>query len=70
MNITRISVYRKNLTYARDRGNTTDLHSYNNESTGTPAPRIENGKLYASDRPGPGVKPDYDSLGGPVAVYA
>ncbi len=49
--------------------NTTDLHSYNSESTGTPAPRTENGKLYASDQPGLGVKPDYDSLGDPVAVY-
>lgn len=49
--------------------NTTDLHSYNLETTGLPAPRTEGGKLYASDTPGLGVEPDYDSLGEPVAVY-
>ena len=49
--------------------NTTDLHSYNNESTGIPAPKVAEGKLFASDQPGLGVEPDLDSLGDPVAVY-
>jgi L-alanine-DL-glutamate epimerase-like enolase superfamily enzyme len=50
--------------------NTCDLHSYNVETTGTPAPRTEGGRLYAADTPGHGVEPDYDSLGDPLAVYA
>jgi L-alanine-DL-glutamate epimerase-like enolase superfamily enzyme len=49
--------------------NTTDLHSYNVESTGKPAPVTRDGKLFASDQPGLGVEPDFDSLGEPVAVY-
>ncbi|MBS7691961.1 mandelate racemase/muconate lactonizing enzyme family protein [Pseudomonas lalucatii] len=49
--------------------NTTDLHSYNNERTGQPAPRVADGKLYASDTPGLGVEADLESLGPPVAVY-
>lgn len=49
--------------------NTTDLHSYNVEPTGTPGPRTEGGKLYASNQPGLGVEPDFVSLGNPVAVY-
>lgn len=49
--------------------NTTDLNNYNTEATGKPGPETRNGKLYASDAPGLGVEPDYDSLGDPVAVY-
>ena len=49
--------------------NTTDLHSYNVERTGVPAPVTQSGKLYASDSPGLGVEPDFESLGKPVAVY-
>jgi L-alanine-DL-glutamate epimerase-like enolase superfamily enzyme len=49
--------------------NTTDLHNYNMESTGTPGPETREGKLYASDSPGLGVEPDFDSLGDPVAIY-
>ena len=49
---------------------TTDLHSYNLEPTGMPGPRTEDGKLYASNSPGLGVTPDFDSLGQPVSVYA
>ncbi|PSM16371.1 mandelate racemase/muconate lactonizing enzyme family protein [Nitratireductor sp. StC3] len=49
--------------------NTTDLHNYNNERTGTPLPPTRNGRLYAPDAPGLGVEPDFDSLGEPVAVY-
>ena len=49
--------------------NTTDLHNYNIESTGTPGPETRDGKLFAADTPGLGVEPDYDSLGDPVAVY-
>lgn len=48
---------------------TADLHRYNLESTGKPAPRIADGRIYASDAPGLGVTPDYDSLGDPVAIY-
>ena len=49
--------------------NTTDLHNYNVETTGTPGPDTLGGKLFASDAPGLGVEPDFDSLGDPVAVY-
>ena len=68
MKIVRISVFRKQLHYARGayiwgRGNV------NVETTGKPPPRTENGLLYASDLPGHGVEPDYDSLGDAVAVY-
>ncbi len=48
---------------------TADLHRYNLESTGKPAPHVADGRLYAADTPGLGVEPDYDSLGDPVAVY-
>ncbi len=49
--------------------NTTDLHNYNTRSTGTPAPRTANGRLFASDTPGLGVTPDFESLGDPVAIH-
>lgn len=49
--------------------NTTDLHNYNVEHTGKPAPETRDGKLYASDEPGLGVEPDLDELGDPVAIY-
>ena len=49
--------------------NTTDLHSYNIETTGKPGPETANGKLYASNEPGLGVEPDFGSLGQPIAVY-
>jgi L-alanine-DL-glutamate epimerase-like enolase superfamily enzyme len=49
--------------------NTTDLHNYNIESTGVLGPETRDGKLFASDAPGLGVEPDFDSLGDPVAVY-
>ena len=49
--------------------NTTDLHNYNIESTGYPGPKTEDGKLFASDNPGLGVEPDFNSLGDPVAIY-
>lgn len=49
--------------------NTTDLHAYNTESTGSPAPPTSNGRLYCQNTPGLGVAPDFDSLGDPVAVY-
>ncbi len=49
--------------------NTTDLHNYNVESTGVPGPETGDGNLYASDSPGLGVEPDFDSLGDPVAIY-
>jgi len=49
--------------------NTTDLHKYNVERTGIPGPETREGKLFASDSPGLGVEPDFDSLGDPVAIY-
>lgn len=50
--------------------NTTDLMTYNTRSTGIGGPEARNGKLYASDTPGLGVVPDFESLGAPVAEYA
>ncbi len=49
--------------------NSTDLHNYNTRSTGLGGPTTKAGRLYASDTPGLGVTPDYDSLGAPVAFY-
>jgi len=49
--------------------NTTDLMNYNTRSTGIGGPVSRNGKLYASDTPGLGVTPDFESLGVPVAEY-
>lgn len=49
--------------------NSTDLHNYNSRSTGIGGPSVRDGKLFASDAPGLGVAPDYDSLGDPVAIY-
>ena len=49
--------------------NTTDLHAYNKESTGSPAPPTSDGRLYCHNTPGLGVEPDFKSLGDPVAVY-
>ncbi len=50
--------------------NTTDLMNYNTRSTGIGGAVSRNGKLYASDAPGLGVTPDFESLGIPVAEYA
>ena len=49
--------------------NTTDPMNYNTRSTGLIGPLAEDGKLYATDTPGLGVAPDFDSLGDPVADY-
>ncbi|MEM6887389.1 MAG: mandelate racemase/muconate lactonizing enzyme family protein [Pseudomonadota bacterium] len=49
--------------------NTTDLMNYNTRSTGIGGPEAANGKLYATDTPGLGVTPDFESLGAPVAEY-
>jgi L-alanine-DL-glutamate epimerase-like enolase superfamily enzyme len=49
--------------------NSTDLHHYNTRSTGIGGPIVKDGKLYATDEPGLGVEPDYDSLGDPVVVF-
>ena len=46
--------------------NTTDLMNYNTRSTGIGGPTTRDGKLYASDTPGLGVTPDFESLGTPV----
>lgn len=49
--------------------NSTDLMNYNTRSTGIGGPTIRNGKLFASDSPGLGVMPDFESLGKPIAIY-
>ncbi|WP_170516674.1 mandelate racemase/muconate lactonizing enzyme family protein [Ruegeria atlantica] len=49
--------------------NTTDLMNYNTRSTGIGGPMSRNGKLYASDVPGMGVVPDFESLGAPVEEF-
>ncbi len=49
--------------------NTTDLMNYNTRSTGIGGPEARNGKLYASDTPGLGVTPDFESLGAPVEEF-
>lgn len=49
--------------------NSTDLMNYNTTSTGIGGAYAKDGKLYASDTPGLGVKADFDQLGEPVAIY-
>ena len=49
--------------------NTTDLHAYFTEPTGTPAPPTSDGLMYCNDLPGLGVEPDFESLGKPVAIF-
>ncbi len=49
--------------------NTTDLMNYNTRSTGIGGPEARNGKLYASDKPGLGATPDFESLGAPVEEF-
>lgn len=50
--------------------NSTDLMNYNTRSTGRGGPTVRQGRLYASDTPGLGVTPDFNSLGAPVADWA
>ncbi len=50
--------------------NTTDLMNYNTRSTGVGGPTVKDGKMFATDTPGLGVKADFDSLGDPIAEYA
>ncbi|MCG7520304.1 mandelate racemase/muconate lactonizing enzyme family protein [Ruegeria sp. Ofav3-42] len=50
--------------------NTTDLMNYNTRSTGIGRPMSRNGKLYASDAPGMGVVPDFESLGAPIEEFS
>jgi L-alanine-DL-glutamate epimerase-like enolase superfamily enzyme len=49
--------------------NTTDLHNYNVEQTGTSGPKTRDGLMFVSEAPGLGVEPDFASLGDPVAAY-
>lgn len=46
-----------------------DLYTYHKESIGFPGPETKNGNLYVPDTPGLGVKPNFEALGEPVAVY-
>ena len=48
----------------------TDFNSYGTVNTATGAPRRDNGRMTASDRPGLGIAPIFDALGAPVASYA
>ncbi|WP_170333107.1 mandelate racemase/muconate lactonizing enzyme family protein [Ruegeria arenilitoris] len=50
--------------------NTTDLMNYNTRSTGIGGPVSRDGKLYASDTPGLGVSPDFESLGPPIEEFS
>ncbi|MEM8776371.1 MAG: enolase C-terminal domain-like protein [Pseudomonadota bacterium] len=49
--------------------NSTDLMHYNTRSTGIGGPSVADGKLYATDTPGLGVEPDFESLGEPIATW-
>lgn len=49
--------------------NTTDLMNYNTRSTGIGGAVARDGRHYATDTPGLGVTPDFESLGSPVAEY-
>ncbi|WP_299349777.1 mandelate racemase/muconate lactonizing enzyme family protein [uncultured Shimia sp.] len=49
--------------------NSTDLMNYNTRNTGIGGPSTMGGRLYATDVPGLGVTPDFDSLGAPVATW-
>lgn len=49
--------------------NSTDLMNYNTRSTGIGGPSVKKGRLYASNEPGMGVEPDYESLGEPVVTF-
>ncbi len=49
--------------------NSTDLMNYNTRSTGIGGPTTRDGKLYATDTPGLGATPDFESLGAPVASW-
>ena len=49
--------------------NATDLHNYVVGTVASPAPKTADGKLFASDTPGLGVEPDFESLGAAVCTY-
>ena len=49
--------------------NTTDLMNYVTRSTGVGGPAARDGLLFATDAPGLGAAPDFESLGDPVAVH-
>ena len=49
--------------------NSTDLMNYNTKSTGIGGAYVKHGKLYATDTPGLGVEPDFNTLKEPVAIY-
>ena len=44
--------------------------NYNARSTGIGGPTTAGGQLFATDTPGLGVTPDFESLGAPVAAWA
>ncbi|MBC6408535.1 MAG: mandelate racemase [Rhodobacteraceae bacterium] len=49
--------------------NTTDLMNYNTRSTGIGGPKARDGRLFASDAPGLGVRTDLKALGEPVLDF-
>jgi len=48
----------------------TDFNSYGTVDIAVGAPKRENGRMTASDRPGLGITPIFDALGEPVASYS
>ncbi len=48
----------------------TDFNSYGTKDIASGAPKRENGRMTASDRPGLGIEPIFDALGEPVAHYS
>ena len=49
--------------------NTIDLMNYNTRSTGIGGPVARDDRLFATDVPGLGVAPEFDSLDEPAAEY-
>ena len=54
----------------RFRFTSTDFNSYVTVSNATGAPQRVDGRMQASQQPGLGIEPDFDSLGSPVASYS
>jgi L-alanine-DL-glutamate epimerase-like enolase superfamily enzyme len=54
----------------RFRFSATDFNSYVTAQTATGAPLRDNGTMRASEAPGLGIVPDFESLGAPLARYA
>jgi L-alanine-DL-glutamate epimerase-like enolase superfamily enzyme len=51
------------------RFSSTDFNSYVTVRNATGAPQRKDGCMVAGHEPGLGIRPDFDNLGSPVAVY-